>query len=105
MASWRMYTSAPSSPAERHGKVPPKPLPQTLNPNRQVGKGMAKYHKPQTLNPEPCGKAWQAAIACKCFGVHVVGPAADYDRNAAWQRRNGKAFTFSFGESMACFRV
>ena len=32
---------------------------------------------------QPCGKAWQAAIACKCFDTHVVGPAADYDRDAA----------------------
>ncbi|CAE7730199.1 unnamed protein product, partial [Symbiodinium sp. KB8] len=32
---------------------------------------------------QPCGKAWQAAIACKCFETHVVGPAADYDRDVA----------------------
>ncbi|CAJ1434715.1 unnamed protein product [Effrenium voratum] len=32
---------------------------------------------------QPCGKAWQAAIACRCFEVQVVGPSADYDRDTA----------------------
>eukprot|EP00931_Biecheleriopsis_adriatica_P057802 TRINITY_DN34311_c0_g1_i1.p1 TRINITY_DN34311_c0_g1~~TRINITY_DN34311_c0_g1_i1.p1 ORF type:complete len:1373 (-),score=333.98 TRINITY_DN34311_c0_g1_i1:126-4199(-) len=31
----------------------------------------------------PCGKAWQAAISCMCFEVHVVGPAADDTQEVA----------------------
>jgi len=31
----------------------------------------------------PCGKAWMAAISCKCFDNDVLGPSAEYDKSVA----------------------